>query len=379
MKFTAIIITKKKILTAAAVLFTAAVTAVGIIIAGNNKVTETFNEREIYESAISEGLPNGEEKEVKIKDILKKLAGFDWDEPQSIAKQGLPGGEVQNIAESTAMPDEEQPAAEPEQTPPPEETPAPVREEKKELPSHEKICSASGLKINNATDYAVNPDEACSGTLPFKTETDAPQVLVVHTHTTECYSGDEMSGETERTTDNARNVVAVGNVICGKLEEYGIKTVHDTTVHDYPSYQGAYTRTLKTIESNLKKYPSIKAVFDVHRDAFVYSDGSKLKVSYNRDGQETAKVMLVVGTDSMGLAHPGWRNNFMLAAKIQNAAEIMYPGLVRPIDLRRERFNMHMTSGSLLLEVGSNGNSLAEALEGGAEIGEAIAAALLNG
>ena len=188
-----------------------------------------------------------------------------------------------------------------------------------------------------------------------------------------------MSGETERTTDNARNVVAVGNVICGKLEEYGIKTVHDTTVHDYPSYQGAYTRTLKTIESNLKKYPSIKAVLDVHRDAFVYSDGSKLKVSYNRDGQETAKVMLVVGTDSMGLAHPGWRNNFMLAAKIQNAAEIMYPGLMRPIDLRRERFNMHMTSGSLLLEVGSNGNSLAEALEGGAEIGEAIAAALLNG
>ena len=91
MKFTAIIITKKKILTAAAVLFVAAVTAAGIIIAGNNKVTETFNEREIYESAISEGLPNGEEKEVKIKDILKKLAGFDWDEPQSIAKQGIHG------------------------------------------------------------------------------------------------------------------------------------------------------------------------------------------------------------------------------------------------------------------------------------------------
>lgn len=70
------------------------------------------------------------------------------------------------------------------------------------------------------------------------------EVLVVHTHTTECYDGDQMNGETERNTDASMNVVAVGDEICRVLEENGIKTVHDTTYHDYPSYQGSYTRAV---------------------------------------------------------------------------------------------------------------------------------------
>ena len=40
---------------------------------------------------------------------------------------------------------------------------------------------------------------------------------------------------------------------------------------------------------------------------------------------------------------------------------------------------MHMTTGSLLLEVGSNGNTLAEALEGGKDAASALAAVLLAG
>lgn len=165
-------------------------------------------------------------------------------------------------------------------------------------------------------------------------------------------------------------------MICRVLEENGIKTVHDTTYHDYPSYQGSYTRALSTIETQLKNNPSIEIVLDVHRDAFIYSDGSKLAVTCEENGISTAQVMLVVGTNSMGLWHENWQENLKFAAKIQNAAEIMYPGVMRPINLRKERFNEHMTKGSLILEVGSNGNTLAQAKEGGKDVARAIAAVL---
>lgn len=375
MKFTAIVITKKKILISALIISAAAfTTAVGMYIRSSNSVLETFNAEEIYESVLSEGLSSDDENGVNIKELVNKLIGFNMDEPETIAEHEIPMitsaplNSDENIAQATVEPTPTQ------QPPMPTETP-----KQEALIDYDAIHSASGLAINNATSYSVDVDSACAEEMPFKIDSDGPQVLVVHTHTTECYNGDAMSGETERTTDDTRNVIAVGKVICGILEEYGIKTVHDTTVHDYPSYQSAYTRTLKTIDENLKKYPSIKVVLDVHRDAFIYEDGSKLKVTCDQNGISTAKVMLVVGTDSMGLSHPNWRGNLNFAAKIQNAAEKMYPGLMRPIDLRRERFNMHMTRGSLLLEVGSNGNSLAEALEGGADVAKAIAAVLLNG
>ena len=249
-----------------------------------------------------------------------------------------------------------------------------------QLPEHDAIIAANGLKINNATGYSVDLDALAAQPSEVKAAlTDAPEVLIMHTHTTECYIGDEMSGESERTTNENYNVCAVADVLAGSIEAYGIHTVHDKTIHDYPSYQGSYTRALNTITEDMKKYPSVKVVIDLHRDAYVYPDGTKLRVAANVNGRETAQAMLVLGTDSMGLYHPYWRANLSLAAKIQSAAEIMYPGMMRPINLRRERFNMHVTKGSILIEVGSNGNTLAEAKAAAENLGAAIAAALING
>ena len=369
MKFTTIFITRKKIITALAVLSLCIIGAVVAVCVSNSEAVETFSQTEFYEGVLSEGLPESEKEEKPLKEIINDIIGFDADKPETIAAKGLHyNPQNTTIPEETAQPETVLESA----APAPTETPV-------ILPDGNAIRTATGISLNNATSYTVNTDELCAADLPFKIDDSGAQVLVVHTHTTECYSGDAMSGETERTTDDTKNVIEVGRVICNTLEEYGIKTVHDTTVHDYPSYQSAYTRTLKTIEKNLQANPSIKVVIDVHRDAFIYADGSKLRVAYNNDGVEAAKVMLVVGTDSMGLLHPEWRGNLSFAAKIQNAANIMYPGLMRPIDLRRERFNMHMTKGSILLEVGSNGNSLEEAKLGAKQIACAIAAVLKNG
>ena len=91
------------------------------------------------------------------------------------------------------------------------------------MPDKSQICTANNLKLNNATTYNVDVNALCAEEFSINTDTDGPKVLVVHTHTTECYDGDQMNGETERNTDASMNVVAVGDEICRVLEENGIR------------------------------------------------------------------------------------------------------------------------------------------------------------
>lgn len=350
----------KKVFAAAAVLSAVTVCAVKAYIT-HTRTEMVFNEEDIpYEELLNEGLPDGSREPEGVGELVRKLLGFDVREPETIMES------YSSIFDET-------------ETAPPSEEPTAAPEQGKDvLPAYAEIAASTGISVSNATSYSVNPDALCAEPLSIRLDGSGPQILIVHTHTTECYIGDGMSSDSERSTDDEKNMVAVGECMREVFESYGIECVHDTTVHDYPTYQGAYTRELETVKKEMSEFPSIKLVFDVHRDAFIYNDGSKLRVACDIDGVPTAKVMIVCGTDAMGLSHPQWRENFKLASKIQNAAQIMYPGMMRPINLRRERFNMHTTNGSLLFEVGSNGNTLSEAKEGGKNIARAVAAVLLN-
>lgn len=383
MKFKTIVLTKRSAAAVFACILCALALAGGGIGMARRAAVPTFNmKKDEYEHILSKALPPFDKSGIDLDKIKDKILGFDTEEGETIIRKYGAAFDRTTLKEDSEAQIGEANAGE-NTAPPTEAAEAKVEEEPQmsaePLPNHEQICAAGNLKINNPTSYSVNLSELCMGELSIKPNPDAPTVLVMHTHTTECYMGDEMSGETERTTDETKNVIAVGNEICSVLESYGIKTIHDTTYHDYPSYQGSYSRALTTIDSRLKENPSVNVVLDVHRDAFVYEDGSRLRVECEENGVKTAQVMLVVGTDSMGLWHDNWRENLKFAAKIQNSAEIMYPGIMRPINLRIERFNQHMTLGSLILEVGSNGNTLEEAREGGRDIARAIAAALING
>ena len=195
---------------------------------------------------------------------------------------------------------------------------------------------------------------------------DGPTVLIVHTHTSEAYTmeaGWEYDeNETARTQDTEYSVVRVGRVLAEGLEARGISVLHDTSFNDYPSYNGAYNSTLKKIQQWVEEYPTIQMVIDIHRDAGANADGTPVRHAVTLDGQETAQLMLVVGTDQGGLSHPNWQDNLSWALKLQAVLERWWPGLCRNLDLRTERFNQHMTPGSLLIEVGSSGNTLKEAL-----------------
>ena len=192
--------------------------------------------------------------------------------------------------------------------------------------------------------------------------TDGPQVLIVHTHSTEAYTiepGWEYE-ETEpcRTLDPDHSVLRLGQEIAAILEDRGIAVLHDTTINDYPAYTGAYDRMAATIQAYLDAYPSIRMVLDVHRDAFENADGTQGGTA--EDGR--ARVMLVVGTNQGGLDHPNWQGNLSFALKLEALLNREYPDLTRGISLCTQRYNQNLTPLSLLAEFGAAGDTLDEAL-----------------
>lgn len=208
------------------------------------------------------------------------------------------------------------------------------------------------------------------------------QILIVHTHGTEAYSrtADDLYEESDpyRTTDTAYSVVHVGDVLQEELEAYGLTVLHDRELYDYPSYTGSYNRSGAAVEGYLTEENGIALVIDLHRDA-IGSDEVVYRTCAAVTGTETsaAQVMFVVGTGENGLEHPLWRENLKLALAMQSAVEMATPGLMRPIHLVPERYNQHLTTGSLIVEVGTNGNTLEEAERSarlfGRSVGEMLA------
>ena len=230
-------------------------------------------------------------------------------------------------------------------------------------------ADAEDLELTNSTDHIeLELGDYLDRPLELTLEGEGPQILIMHTHGTEAYSmadGDEyVPSDHARTTDEEHNMIRVGEEIKAVLEEMGLQVIHDTSLYDYPGYNGSYGRSLKGIAAMLEQYPTIRAVLDVHRDALIGADGTEYPVTDTVDGEQVAQVMLVVGTDDGGLEHPRWQDNLTLAARIQGRMLDIDPGLPRPVNLRSQRFNQHMTAGSLLVEVGTSGNTLQEAVAG---------------
>lgn len=210
-----------------------------------------------------------------------------------------------------------------------------------------------------------------------------PVILIVHTHATEAYTQSEgcyyTASSAYRCRDLEYNVVRVGQAIADALNAQGIGTLHDTTLHDTFGYDDAYERTAETVAAYLEEYPSLQMVIDVHRDAVAGSDGAQLAFCSQVQGQRAAQLLFVMGTDAAGMEHPGWQTNLSMALKLQALCEKEAPGIFRELSLRSQRYNQHLTPYSLLLEVGTAGNTLPEALTSAEFFAEQLAKLLLEG
>ncbi len=240
-----------------------------------------------------------------------------------------------------------------------------------ENPKITESTATSFAKIKNQTSKIIDENLLLSEKLEFEANNQKPKVLIIHTHTTESYY------EQDRSIDEEKNMIAVGSVIESALTAAGIAVIHDKTVHDYPSYNGSYTRSFATASKNLSNNSDINIILDVHRDAVATEDGSKLSLTTEIEGVKTAQLMFVVGTDEQ-LSHPYWRENLKLALKLQKEADSLYQGLMRPINLRSQRFNQQISKGSIILEVGTNGNRLEEAKQGAKLFSDVLIKVLSN-
>ena len=235
----------------------------------------------------------------------------------------------------------------------------------------EEVLSFSAEELQNLSvaylcDYRPELESLLLQPLRWDLTGDAPTVLIVHTHATEAYTqtpGREYEEDASyRTLEDRFNMVSIGEEVARVLEAGGITVLHDRSYHDYPSYNGSYGNARVAIEEYLRQYPSIQMVLDIHRDASDGADGSQLTTSAMVGGQQSAQLMVVVGTDAAGNYHPNWQQNLALGLKLSAVLERENPGVTRPVSLRSSRFNMDLTAGSLLIEVGAAGNTHEEAL-----------------
>lgn len=237
------------------------------------------------------------------------------------------------------------------------------------------------ISINNSTSYDMNVEALLNEQLGFDFEDiRRAQVLIVHTHTCESYmdsdSGYYYESFYPRTTDNDKNVVAVGKAISNSLKAHNIGVVHATAQHDNPSYDGAYDRSYDTIMQYLKKYSEIKVVLDIHRDSMTTDDMTKLKPTFEYNGKKAAQIMIMSGHDDGDNEFAFWEQNLNFAVKLQSACETMYPGMTRPLNFGDFTYNMNANSGSLLIEVGTDANTLDEAILSGEMLGNALSQVL---
>ena len=329
-----------------------------------------------------------------LENLQQRFAGEVYTAPETDATPSPPRQQPETSAEpeapeteqKTAQEEAQSPSVDPSeipenQQPPddysiPEEYQGPIIEEDMSVSDTTGYLSFGAGVIKNST--SLSDEEAqqyLEAENPVQIDSDGPQVLIMHTHATESFEPYDTdtydTRHTWRTTDNTQNIVAAGEVMAEAIRSYGIEVLHDETQHDYPSYNGSYERSVVTVQDYLEKYPSIKVVLDVHRDA-VQRDTTLVKPVTEIDGRKAAQLMIIAGCDDGTMDMPNWSKNFRFAAGMQDAIESRYPALTRPVFFCYRKYNQDLTTGSLLIEIGSHGNTLEEVLYTAQLAGDAI-------
>ena len=216
-----------------------------------------------------------------------------------------------------------------------------------------------GVKIKNETGYDLSDEDLSYDKLKINKS----NIIIFHTHTCESYTSSKKYSYTPtgnfRTTDLKYSVARVGDELTKYLKKYNLNVTHNKTYHDYPAYNGSYSRSLSTVSGILKKTKA-DIIIDLHRDAIGSYSGYAPTVRIG--DEECAQIMFVIGTDGGKLKHPNWKSNLQFAIKLQELANKEYPGLFKPIIVRNSRYNQHLGKAACIIEVGSTGNKLEQCL-----------------
>lgn len=234
------------------------------------------------------------------------------------------------------------------------------------------------VKVKNVNETQIDIEKKLSEKLELTANKEDPVVLIYHTHTTETYQLLDRNfyaeGFLSRSNDENVNMIRVGKAVSQELERLGYKVIHDTGVYDNP-YTGAYYRSMDAAEAYLEKYPSIQITIDLHRDAIQDDNGVKTKPTAVINGKKAAQIMIITGCQEEGNGItdlPEWDKNLTFALKLQQSMETLFPGLTRPVYFCPRSYNMGLTPMSLLIEMGTDANTVDEAVYSGKMLGRAL-------
>ena len=253
--------------------------------------------------------------------------------------------------------------------------PEPVETE----PPRRPVFTASDAVSMDIRGVELNADPAAllERRLDWDLTGEEPTVLIYHSHATESFtqSPGERYQESSayRTLSEDYNMVSIGTRVAEILEKGGVKVVHDRQLHDYPNYNTSYNSSRDSIQDYLDRYPSIKLVLDLHRDASG-DNNNQMTTSARVDGEASSQIMLVIAAGTSARPAPRWQENLALGLKLQVQLERTAPGITRYVNLRGSRFNQDLSPGAVLVEVGAAGDTHEQALKAAEVLAEAILA-----
>lgn len=248
---------------------------------------------------------------------------------------------------------------------------APAAARPPEIPPIPAFSGEETVELYYAADKNPDISSLLAKPLEWTLRGEEPAVLILHTHSTESYTKKgEVYKETSswRTLDENYNMLSVGQRVAELLTQAGISVIQDRELYDYPSYNGSYTRARKAINTFLKENPGIKLILDLHRDASG-EGAAQMRTRAVVEGEPSAQLMVVLGTN-----HKKYEENLSLGLKLHTLLEEAHPGIMRPLQLRAQRFNQDLSTGALLIEVGAAGNTHTEALRAAEALAEAVIA-----
>ena len=213
-------------------------------------------------------------------------------------------------------------------------------------------------RSTQVTDSVFNGEVFLTKDMTMEQDSSTPQILIYHTHSKERYIDSRPNKEED-------TVVGVGSYLTKILEEdYGYNVIHDTSPYDIVNGKEdrnvAYNQAKDGVSKILKENKNIEVIIDLHRDS-----GNANTIMVN--GKETAKIMLFNGLsrDLSGpityLDNPYLQDNLAFSFQLQLKSKELYPGLFKKNYLKSYRFNLHLRPKSLLIELGTEKDTLQSA------------------
>ncbi len=193
----------------------------------------------------------------------------------------------------------------------------------------------------------------------LKQDNTMPQILIYHTHSQETYIDSVPN-------DENTSIMGVGEHLSNILRtKYGYNVIHHMGKYDVEGRDYAYSNAMADIENVLVQNPSVEVIIDLHRD----ETNADTRLVTNIQNKTMARFMFFNGlsyTRELGeltsLPNPYVQDNLSFAFQMQLFAEEYYPGLTRRIYLKGYRYNMHYRPKTLLIELGSQTNTVEEAM-----------------